>query len=130
MKPTALLEFLNEQYTGGPFTITAEFDTNGQRQAFRLDSPGGPFVVKLTDPGRPEEVVRADVGTPGYLCAQGFPAPRPIATVDGRMYLPYGDRFVYLYEYIAGGHPFPREDFYRRLGSLLARLHALPAPDG
>ncbi len=121
-----MLEFLNDHYPAGPFTIAAALETNGHRQAYRLEAPGGHFVVKLTDPGRPEEVVRADVGTPLYLCAQGFPAPRPLPSGDGRMYLPYGDRFVYIYMYIEGRHPLPREDFYRFLGSLLAKLHSIP----
>ena len=128
MKTPGLPEFINENYPAGPFTIAATLETNGQRRAYRLEAPGGRFVVKLTDPGRPEEVVRADVGTPLYLSGQGFPAPRPLPARDGRMYLPYGDRFVYLYEFIEGEHPLPREDFYRRLGGLLATLHSLPVP--
>jgi Ser/Thr protein kinase RdoA (MazF antagonist) len=122
----SLLEFLNEHFSAGPFTLVCMLETNGQRKAYRLQAPGGWFVAKLTDPGRPEAVVRADVGTPVYLCAQGFPAPRPLAARNGQFYLPYGDRFVYLYEYIEGAHPTPREDFYHRLGALLGRLHAIP----
>jgi Ser/Thr protein kinase RdoA (MazF antagonist) len=44
--------------------------------------------------------------------------------------LPYGDRFTYLYEYIPGDHPRPRAEFFRRLGTLLARLHSLPVGEG
>lgn len=124
---SGLLEFLNDHYPAGPFTIAAALETNGHRQAYRLEAPGGLFVVKLTDPGRPEDVVRADVGTPLYLCAQGFPAPRPLPAGDGRIYLPYKDRFVYLYEYIEGEHLLPCDDFYCRLGSLLATLHSIPS---
>jgi homoserine kinase type II len=121
-----LIEFLNDHYSAGPFTIAAVLETNGHRQAYRLEAPQGEYVVKLTDPGRPEDVVRADVGTPLHLCSQGFPAPRPLPSGDGRMYLPYGDRFVYIYRYIEGRHPAPWEGFYRRLGSLLAELHSIP----
>jgi len=121
-----LFEFLQAHYTAGPFELAAQLQTNGQREAYALRSPSGSFVVKVTDPGRPESVVRADVGTPQVLCAAGFPAPRPLPARDGRLYLPYGDRFVYVYEYIEGSHPTPRDDFYPRLGALLARLHAIP----
>lgn len=121
-----LLAFLNDQYSAGPFTILSTMQTNGQRKAYCLEAPGGKLVAKLTDPGRSEAVVQADVGTPQYLCSQGFPAPRLLAARGGQRYLPFGDRFVYIYEYIEGVHPQPREDFYRQLGALLGRLHAVP----
>jgi Ser/Thr protein kinase RdoA (MazF antagonist) len=124
-----LIDFLNNQYPYGPFTILSRMQTNGQRKAYCLEGPGGKLVAKVTDPGRAEGVVRADVRTPQYLSGQGFPAPRPLAARDGQLYLPFGDRFVYLYEYIEGGHPKPREVFYHRLGGLLGRLHSI-APDG
>ncbi len=120
-----LLEFLNDCYANGPFAIETAFSTNGQRQAYRVRGASGCCVVKLTDPGRKEITVRADVGTPAYLTAQGFPAPRPLAGRDGRLYYPYGDRFVYLYEHIPGEHPRPCAAFYQRFGELLARLHSL-----
>jgi Ser/Thr protein kinase RdoA (MazF antagonist) len=103
--------------------------TNGQRKAYCLVAPGGKLVAKVTDPGRHEAVVRADVGTPQYLSGQGFPVPRPVAARDGRLYLPFGDRFVYLYEYIEGSYPKPREVFYQRLGGLLGHLHSI-TPQG
>jgi Ser/Thr protein kinase RdoA (MazF antagonist) len=125
----SLIEFLNERYTDGPYAIQATFSTNGQRQAYRVQGASGCCVLKLTDPGREETTVRADVGTPAYLSSQGFPAPRPVAGRDGQLYYPYGDRFVYLSEYIAGEYPRPCTAFYHRLGKLLARLHNLPVND-
>lgn len=119
--------FLNAHYAEGPFRLEAQLDTNGQRLAYRaVTSTGRRVVVKLTDPGRPEAVVHADVNTPGYLSSLGFPAPRPLADRDGRLYLPYEDRYLYVYEYIPGEHPRPSGAFYARLGTLLARLHSLP----
>jgi homoserine kinase type II len=119
-----LIEFLNRRYAG-PFTIQSRLKTNGLREAYRVQGPGGVYVVKLTDPGRAEQTVRADVGTPAYLASHGFPTPRPVPASDGRFYLPYGDRFAYLYEFLPGTHPRPSTIFYQRLGSLLARLHNL-----
>jgi Ser/Thr protein kinase RdoA (MazF antagonist) len=125
MQYPSLITFLNEHYPG-PLEIEARLATNGQREAYRVRGPGGLYVAKLTDPGRAEQTVRADVGTPAFLAQQGFPAPRPVAARGGQLYLPYGDRFAYLYEYLPGEHPSLQHSFYIRLGSLLARLHALP----
>ena len=119
-------DFLNREYTEGPFSLEAQLQTNGQRLAYRAVTPAGCWVVKLTDPGRAEEVVSADVNTPAYLASLGFPAPRPLAAGNGQLYLPYEDRFIYLYEYIPGEHPCPTDAFYARLGETLARLHSLP----
>lgn len=118
--------FLNSHYSVGPFHLDRKLHTNGQRLAYQASTPAGRWVVKFTDPGRAEAVVRADVNTPAYLSEQGFPAPRPLAARDGQLYLPYDDRFIYVYAYFPGEHPLPCDRFYTRLGELLARLHALP----
>jgi Ser/Thr protein kinase RdoA (MazF antagonist) len=120
-----MLDFVNANYPGGPYAIGPTYSTTSQRQAHRLDGPGGSFVCKLTDPGRPEAVVRADVHTPDFLARQGFPAPKPVPARTGDLYLPYGERFLYLYAYIPGSHPRASDDFYRKLGVLLGRLHSM-----
>jgi hypothetical protein len=80
-----LTDFLNAHYPCGPFVIEASLETSGHRQAYRVRGAEGSYVCKLTDPGRPEEVVRADVGTPAYLSAQGFSAPRTVAARGGEL---------------------------------------------
>jgi Ser/Thr protein kinase RdoA (MazF antagonist) len=120
-----LLDFINANYAEGPFVLGPAYSTTSQRQAHRLDGPGGSFVCKLTDPGRREAVVRADVQTPDFLARRGFPAPRPVPARTGELYLPFGQRFLYLYEYIPGSHPRASENFYRDLGVLLGRLHSI-----
>jgi Ser/Thr protein kinase RdoA (MazF antagonist) len=121
-----LPDFLNAHYPGGPFQVTAHLAANGQRKAIQITGEQGSMVVKVTDPGRPEGKVQSDTGIQAYLADGGFPVPRPIATVDGRLYLPYGDSFVSLYTYLEGFHPSPSDDFYDRLGHLLAALHSIP----
>jgi len=125
----ALKAFLASHYDLGEIIIEKRLAANGERAVFRVRGRQKRYVVKVTDPFRPEAVVRADVSTPHYLAAHGFPAPRPLASCGGQLYLPYGDCFLYLYEYIEGRNPRPGTDFYRRLGRLLARLHSLPASD-
>jgi Ser/Thr protein kinase RdoA (MazF antagonist) len=125
MPQSAFLDFLNRHYAG-PFEIEARLETSGGREAYRVRGPGGRFAAKITAAGRPEATVHADAHTPYLLAAQGFPAPRVVESLDGRLYLPYNDRFIYLYAYIEGRHPYPNPDFYARLGTLMAQLHALP----
>lgn len=131
---TTFCDFLANQYNFGQVIVEKRLETNGERAAYLVcgaQAAGQPkrYVVKVTDPARPEGVVQADVNTPLYLSDQGFPAPRPLAARDGRLYLAYGDRFLYVYELIEGSHPRPDDDFYRRLGYLLANLHSLPVTD-
>ncbi len=134
IKETAFCDFLANQFNFSQVIVEKRLETNGERAAYqvcgeRATGQRKRYVVKVTDPTRPEAAVQADVVTPLYLAEQGFPAPRPLAARDGRLYLAYGGRFLYMYEYIEGSHPRPDEDFYCRLGQLLANLHNLPVTD-
>jgi len=125
-----LAEFLRDHYNLGSVVVEERLETQGRRAAYRVRGADGQWAAKLTDPARSESSVRADTGALLYLAGQGFPAPRLLPARDGRLYLPYEDRCVYLYTYIEGGRPRPADGFYRRLGGLLARLHCLPVVDG
>lgn len=103
-----------------------QLDTKGQREAYLLESERGRLVVKLTDPGRPKHLVAGDTGILAYLERFDFPAPRMCRAIDGSLFLPYGPRFVYLYEYVEGKMPVPSAWMLGECGSLLARLHSLP----
>ena len=122
----ALVDFLAANYDLGRVTLEKPLAAQGRRAAYQVRGERGCWVVKVTEPGRVEAALQADVITPFYLAKQGFPAPCPLPACDGRLYRPYGDSFLYLYEYIEGDHPRPDGDFYCRLGGLLARLHSLP----
>lgn len=122
-----MADFLAANYDLGQVRLEKALATQGRRAAYRVRGARGCWVVKVTEPDRGEVALRADVITPFYLAKQGFPAPCPLPAYDGRLYRPYGDSFLYLYEYIEGDHPRPNKDFYCRLGNLLARLHSLPA---
>lgn len=125
--PLDLPNFLASHYPPGPYQIEETLATQGRRFAYRLRGPAGQYVVKLTDPQRAEALVRAELTTQAVLAAQHFPAPRPIPARDGQLFHPFGDQFVYLYEYLAGHSPRPAAPgFFTRLGALLARLHRLP----
>lgn len=124
-----LLAFLNAHYADAPFRAGTAFETQGQRQASLVHGASGRYVVKITDPGRREATVETDTRTMAYLSQMGFPAPCPLPSQDGRLYLDTGEkpqRFLYLYPYIPGTAPRPGDSFFRRLGETLASLHALP----
>ncbi len=123
---TTLANLLADCFDLGQVILEERLETKGERAAYRVQGSRGRWVVKVTEPDRAESAVQADVSTPFYLAEQGFPVPRPLPARDGRLYLVYGDRFLYLYEYIEGHQPRPGMDFYRRLGHLLAQLHRIP----
>lgn len=122
-----LIEFLNQQYPPGPYRFEAALSTQGNRQAYKLASPAGRFVAKVTAPERSEALVRADTATLDHLAQSGFPAAGPRRSRDGRLYIPFEGRFLYLYAYCEGRPPEVNEELYARLGRLLAWLHSLPA---
>ena len=100
--------------------------TSGQREAYLLETEQGRLVLKITDPNRPEEVVKNDIGILDYLARFDFPAPLPVFTRDRRLYLPFENRFFYMYRYIEGKKPTPSSAMLAACGRALANLHTLP----
>ena len=121
-----LLPILQNQYGLSDVQVLQRFATNGRREAYLLQTEQGQMVLKLTDPGRAEELVKSDTAILDYLSGFAFPAPPPVFTRDKRLYLPYEDRFFYLYHFIAGRKPQPSAAMLADCGALLARLHSLP----
>lgn len=122
-----LIRWIEQNYPLTNIAPRGALATKGLREAHVVEASQGSYVVKLTEPGRAEEVIRADTGALGFLEAHGFPAPRLLRARRQEVYLPWQDRFVYLYRYLEGKHPTPALDFMRRAGKILARLHCLPA---
>jgi Ser/Thr protein kinase RdoA (MazF antagonist) len=122
-----LLPILQNQYDLRDVQVLQRFATNGRREAYLLQTDQGQMVLKLTDPGRAEELVKSDTAILDYLSGFAFPAPLPVFTRDKRLYLPYEDRFFYLYRFIAGRKPLPSAAMLADCGALLARLHSLPS---
>ncbi len=129
MIDSSLLSLLNKHYGLVDFTIEEQLRTNGSRLAYRILTPSGRLVLKLTDHGRPEEIVRSDTGILAYLEQFNFPAPRMLRALDGSLFLPFEDRYFYLYHYLPGRPPVATLEYYLQLGRLLATLHALPVQD-
>lgn len=124
---STLAALLAEHYSLDHPTLLRVLQERGGRRTLLLDSPAGKLVVKLTHTGRNENTVAAETEILAHLARHAFAAPAPVKSRDGRLYLPLGDgRFVSVYRYLEGTHPLPDDDFYTRLGELLARLHGLP----
>lgn len=117
---------LSDQYRLRDFTLLRILQTRGERQTLLLGTPAGKLVVKLTHSCRDENTVAAETGILAHLARYAFPSPLPLSTCDGRLYVPFGDRFVTIYKYLEGTHPLPDDAFFTELGRLLARLHSLP----
>lgn len=124
-----LQAFLLTHYPIQSVRSASPLATKGQRQALRLETDRGDFVLKISDPGRAEAVVASDTGILAFLEAQDFPAPRLLRTRDGQAYLRCGDGYLHLYAYLPGEHPRPRTAFMQQAGRMLARLHSLPGED-
>jgi len=121
-----LLPLLRAQYGIESVQVLRKFDTNGQREAYLLQTEQGRLVLKVTDPDRPEEVVRSDIGILDYVARFDFPAPRPVFAREKRLYLPFENRFFYLYRFVEGKTPVPSAGMLCACGALLAALHAIP----
>ena len=124
-----LLPVLHAHYGLENVQVVQKFDTSGRREAYLLRTAQGLLVLKLTDPGRPENIVQGDTGILATLARHGFPAPLPVYTREKRLYLPFGERFFYLYQFIEGKKPTPSAALLEECGRLLARLHTLPLDD-
>lgn len=93
---------------------------------FKVDRDGGPpWVARLYLSSRPQARTEADAEVLRFLERQGFPAercahPAPVSVLDGRA--------VLITEFVPGQRPPSSPAVRRRLGDLLGRLCALPAP--
>lgn len=125
-----ILALLSTHYGLESVRVLRRFATNGRREAYLLQTEAGLLVLKLTDPGRPEELVRSDTAILTYLAHFDFPAPLPVPARDGSLYLPFEERFFYLYRFLAGEKPRPSAAMLAACGALLARLHSLPVDAG
>ena len=125
----ALFPILQTRFGLESIQVVQKFETNGQREAYLLETEQGRLVLKITDPDRPEEIVKSDTGILDYLARFDFPAPRPLFTREKQLYLPFENRFFYLYRYVEGKKPTPSAEMLAACGALLAALHILPVDD-
>jgi len=121
-----LLNFLSEHYKVTNSYILRKLQTKGERSALLLKADEGVYVVKISDPNRPEKTVQSDTGILSYLEIYEFAAPRLLLTRYGKGYLPYQSSYLYLYGYIEGEHPTPGIEFMKQVGKQLANLHRIP----
>ena len=126
MEPYPWISPLKRYYALEQVQVVRQFETKGQRCAYLLQTERGGLVVKITDPDRSEEIVKSDTAILAYLERFDFPATRLIANLDGQLYLPFENRFLYLYTYLQGTPPRASTRFFQQAGSVLARLHSLP----
>jgi Ser/Thr protein kinase RdoA (MazF antagonist) len=121
-----LIPLLHSQYGIDSVQVVEPLKTNGQREAYLLQTELGRLVIKITDPDRSEEVVQTDVGILDDLARFEFPAPIAVHTLTHGLYLPFENRFFYLYHWIEGKKPSPSASMLAQCGALLAALHNLP----
>lgn len=126
---TRLIPLLHTHYGIQSVQVLKKLDTKGRREAYLLQTELGRLVLKITDPGRAEELVKSDTGILEYIACFDFPAPQPLFTRHKQLYLPFEDRFFYLYRFVEGKTPTPSAPMLSACGSLLATLHNLPIED-
>ena len=125
----ALRQCLHQEYG---LTLTAPLQSlpvKGDRRVFLLQTTQGTYIAKLSDLGRTEIQIERDVTALIFLDRRHFPAPRIVKSSAGFPFLRFNGRYLYLYAYIEGQPPRPDGDEFQRLGTLLSRLHNLPAAD-
>jgi homoserine kinase type II len=124
-----LFPLLRTQYGLESVQVVQKLVTSGHREAYLLQTELGRLVLKITDPDRPEEVVRSDVAVLDTVAQFDFPAPRPVFTREKRLYLPLENRFFYIYHFVEGKKPLPSASMLSNCGALLATLHTLPVDE-
>jgi homoserine kinase type II len=104
-------------------------EAGGENSSFLLNSDGGEHVLTISD-GKPVEDVHRLVQLLDHLAQYDFPTSRVLLSVNGEKVTLYGDKAVTVKEYIPGRTlwDFPEEGLYS-LGTTLAYLHRIPAPD-
>lgn len=91
--------------------------TAGRRVAMRLHRRGY----------RSRTAIEAELAWCAALAQSGFPAPAPIACINGRMTARVADTIVSCVAWIDGA-PVEVPDF-AQIGAMIARLHSAPQPD-
>jgi Ser/Thr protein kinase RdoA (MazF antagonist) len=127
----SVFELLAEHYGARPIALgnlqNYSFDWRGIYRADYAD--GSAWVVRLV---RQPDAAADLAGTAAlldWLGSRGYPAPRPIATVNGA-YVAQADGWaIQAITYIAGAQPQTHPSDLRAIGAALGRLHALALPD-
>ena len=97
----------------------------GHNRVWKVATAEGVFAVKETrrpPPGRESLRIEADA------VERGMPAPRPILTVDGEVFIHVGDAWLRCHEWIAGRSKKNEDtdvEDARAMGSVLGALHRL-----
>jgi Ser/Thr protein kinase RdoA (MazF antagonist) len=98
---------------------------------YRVDRrSGAPWVARLFPPRRARERVRGDATVLRWVAGGGIPAERVVATSAGEDVVALGEWSVLVTAFVAGEPADRSPATLRRLGDVLGRLHALPAPRG
>lgn len=97
--------------------------------SFFLYADGKEYVLTIADDKSVEAVINL-VGLLDYLVEYGFPTSRAISSSTGEKVTVFRDKAVMIKEYIPGNtvRHISKEGLFS-LGSNLARLHQIPAPD-
>lgn len=126
---TALVE--REYGLGTPFDCVLL--SQGMNDVFRIDLPGGPFVLRIHGAGKwwlkQEADVRFELDLLAHLHRQGVPVSYPVARSNGdtlgRLREDGAERFYSLFSWapgVAGGVDMSRDQAYT-VGRLIAEIH-------
>jgi Ser/Thr protein kinase RdoA (MazF antagonist) len=133
------------EYRLGPVSVRRRYGSvSGQRVGYQVEWPGGaPVLVRAyrADLPLPAQLRAAGIApvadwllgraaTLDWLAAQGYPAPRVVATREGDLIGVAGAWLTWATSYIPGRPLAPGGGQAGLLGAALGRLHALGAPPG
>ena len=120
------------QITGQPVLFMQR-----ENAVYRVDTTHGPHALRLHRPGyHATAVLQSELDLMAMLAGQGVLVPRPMATPDGALLVPLGDRHASLLSWLPGqpmgrsGQPLAltgpaRPALFAAIGAQMARLHAL-----
>jgi homoserine kinase type II len=115
-------------YDLGKVESMTPLDGGQANSSMKISTEKGVFTLSVCDEKNQEEIqCLTQVLT--YLETQGFPTTRLVPTKEGHPFILYGKKPVYIKEYLAGEvcqNLSPK--MLAQVGSAMARLHALEAP--
>ncbi len=125
-----ILEQLLGAYDLGELESMAPLEGGQANSSMKIKTRTGAFTLSVCDEKNPSQVLCL-TRILAYLEAHGFPTPRLVRTRDGRSFIDYGGKPVYIKEFIPGQVcPLLLPDMIFQVGQAMARLHALPPPPG
>lgn len=124
------IETLLDRYDLGPLEAAAPLSGGQANSSYQLTTPKGYFTLSVCDEKTAKET-RVLTRVLEALASHGFPTTHLVPARDGRAFVTFREKPVYIKTYLDGEVSRDLDPaMLAQVGQAMARLHTLPAPDG